>query len=99
VVAREAIADPDALAMRAYVNGVLRQENNTCNLIRPVAQLISDVTEFMTLAAGDVLLVGVPEDPPAAVAGDRIAVEIDGVGRLENVLVPELREQERRADR
>jgi len=44
----------------------------------------------MTLAAGDVLLVGLPENLPLARAGDRVAVEIEGLGRLENPLVAEL---------
>ena len=86
-VPRAAIPDPDALQLRAYVNGDLRQENSTRNLVRPIARLIADVTEFMTLSAGDVLLVGVPEDSPTALAGDRVAVEIEGVGRVENMLV------------
>ncbi len=77
---------PDALALRAYVNGQLRGENTTANLMRPVARLIAEVTEFMTLEAGDVLLVGVPEAMPRAHAGDRVAVEIEGVGRVENTL-------------
>ena len=50
------------------------------NLHRDVASLIADVTEFMTLRAGDLLAVGVPENPPLARAGDEIAVEIDGIG-------------------
>jgi 5-oxopent-3-ene-1,2,5-tricarboxylate decarboxylase/2-hydroxyhepta-2,4-diene-1,7-dioate isomerase len=48
--------------------------------------LIAEVTEFMTLEAGDVLLVGVPENVPRARAGDRVAVEIEGVGRVENTV-------------
>ncbi len=78
------VARPDALALRAFVNGELRQSNSTANLVRNVARLIADVSEFMTLDAGDVLLVGVPEAAPRARAGDRVAVEIDGLGRLEN---------------
>jgi 5-oxopent-3-ene-1,2,5-tricarboxylate decarboxylase/2-hydroxyhepta-2,4-diene-1,7-dioate isomerase len=54
-----------------------------------VASLIAEVTEFMTLRAGDLLAVGVPENPPLARAGDEMAVEIDGIGRLVNRLVPE----------
>lgn len=84
VVAASQVPDPDALSIRAYVNGALRQQASTRDLIRDVATLIADVTEFMTLDAGDVLLVGVPEDPPRVRAGDRMAIEIDGLGRLEN---------------
>lgn len=80
------VSDPDALAIRVYVNSELQLANSTANLVRNVRKLISDVSEFMSLARGDVLLVGVPENAPRARAGDRIAVEIDGLGRLENIL-------------
>ena len=51
---------------------------------RGAARLLAEVTEFMTLEAGDLLLVGVPEGAPRVRAGDRVAIEIDGLGRLEN---------------
>ena len=54
--------------------------------MRPVAQLIAQITDFMTLEAGDVLLVGVPENMPRARAGDRMSVDIEGVGRVSNTL-------------
>lgn len=80
------VRDPGALEIRAYVNGELKATRSTRDLVRPVARLLAEVTEFMTLEAGDILLVGVPEDMPLARAGDRVAVEIDGVGRLENTV-------------
>lgn len=80
------VGDPGALGIRAYVNGELKASNNTSNLMRSVPRLLAEITEFMTLEAGDVLLVGVPENVPRARAGDRVAVEIDRVGRLENVV-------------
>ena len=86
---RSAVADPDRLALRIFVNGALRAENSTANLIRPVARLIADITAFLTLSAGDVLLVGIPENAPQAAAGDRVRIEIDGVGVLKNPLVSE----------
>lgn len=89
LVERGRIADPGALGLRVFVDGTLAQENSTAHLIRPVAQLIADVTDFMTLAPGDVLLTGVPERAPRARAGQRVAIEIDGLGRLENPLVAE----------
>ena len=69
--------------------GEVRMRNTTANLHRDIATLIADVTEFMTLRAGDLLAVGVPEHPPLARAGDEVTVEVQGVGRLENTLVPE----------
>jgi 5-oxopent-3-ene-1,2,5-tricarboxylate decarboxylase/2-hydroxyhepta-2,4-diene-1,7-dioate isomerase len=89
VVPRDAVASPDALEIRASVNGELRMRNTTANLHRDIAALIADVTAFMTLRAGDLLMVGVPEDPPLAQAGDEVTVEVEGIGRLRNTLVPE----------
>ncbi|MGB2993710.1 MAG: fumarylacetoacetate hydrolase family protein [Paenisporosarcina sp.] len=79
----------DDLTIRVYINDELRQENSTRNLIRPVARLLADVTEFMTLSPGDVLLVGVPEEAPQATLGDKVRIEIAGIGTLENVIVDE----------
>jgi 5-oxopent-3-ene-1,2,5-tricarboxylate decarboxylase / 2-hydroxyhepta-2,4-diene-1,7-dioate isomerase len=89
IVPRDAVAAPDALVIRAWVNRELRMENTTANLQRDIATLIADVTEFMTLRAGDLLAVGVPEHPPLARAGDEVTVELEGLGRLESTLVPE----------
>jgi len=89
VLEKAAITNPDHLAVCVYINGELVQKNSTSNFIRGISELIADVTEFMTLYAGDVLLVGVPENPPLAKAGDKIRIEIDHVGFLENVIVPE----------
>ena len=89
VVARARIADPDALDIRVYVDGKLVQSGGTRELVRPVRQLIADVTDFMTLAPGDLLLVGVPPGAPRVRAGQGVAIEIDGVGRLENGFIAE----------
>jgi 5-oxopent-3-ene-1,2,5-tricarboxylate decarboxylase/2-hydroxyhepta-2,4-diene-1,7-dioate isomerase len=97
-VPRDALPAPEALGIRAFVNGELRMQNTTAHLHRDVASLIAEVTGFMTLRTGDLLAVGVPENPPRARAGDEMAVEIDGIGRLVNRLVPEssLRAETRR---
>jgi 5-oxopent-3-ene-1,2,5-tricarboxylate decarboxylase/2-hydroxyhepta-2,4-diene-1,7-dioate isomerase len=87
VIERDAVHNPDALSVRVWINGELRQENTTANLIRSVPRLIADITEFMTLSAGDVLLVGVPENAPVAKAGDRVRIEVESVGSLENTIV------------
>ena len=87
VVERAAVADPDALTIRVYVDGVLEQAATTSELVRPVARLLADVTEFMTLAPGDVLAAGAAAPAPRARPGQRVGVEIDGLGRLENPLL------------
>jgi 5-oxopent-3-ene-1,2,5-tricarboxylate decarboxylase/2-hydroxyhepta-2,4-diene-1,7-dioate isomerase len=89
VIDRHAVDNPDDLTIRVYINEELQLENSTTNLIRPVARLLADVTEFMTLSPGDVLLVGVPEEAPKAGLGDKVRIEITGIGTLENVLVDE----------
>lgn len=89
MMAREAVTNPDALGMRVWIDGELRQKNNTANLIRSVPRLIADVTEFMTLYKGDTLLTGVPESAPLAKAGQRVRIEIDEIGYLENTLIHE----------
>jgi 5-oxopent-3-ene-1,2,5-tricarboxylate decarboxylase / 2-hydroxyhepta-2,4-diene-1,7-dioate isomerase len=89
VVPRAAVADPDALTVRVYVEGALKQTSTTSQLVRPVAKLLADVTEFMTLMPGDVLAAGVAAPAPRVRAGERARVEIDGLGGLENPFVGE----------
>lgn len=89
IVNKNDIQDPNDLAIRVYVNGELKQENTTANLIRSVEQLLEDVTDFMTLYEGDVLLVGVPENKPLATEGDYVQIEIEGIGSLTNKVVKE----------
>lgn len=87
VVPAAAVADPDALAVRVWIDGTLAQTTDTAERVRGVAQLIADVSEFMTLNPGDVLLLGVSQGAPRARPGQAVTVEIDGVGRLTNRLV------------
>lgn len=82
-----ATADPAALTVRALINGDVTLEASTSGLIRPAARLLAEVTAFMTLEPGDVLHVGVPHGAPLARAGDRVAVEIAGLSRVENHIV------------
>lgn len=89
VVHADSISNPDSLGIRVYINEEIVQENTTSHLIRPVSRLIADVTDFMTLNPGDVLLVGVPENAPLAKDGDKIRIEIDQIGYLENTIIHE----------
>jgi 5-oxopent-3-ene-1,2,5-tricarboxylate decarboxylase / 2-hydroxyhepta-2,4-diene-1,7-dioate isomerase len=89
VVPRSAVANPDALTIRVYVDDELAHTASTAQLVRPVAQLLADVTDFMTLAPGDVLAVGVAAPTPRVRAGARAGIEVDGLGRLESRFVSE----------
>ncbi|MGH8798187.1 MAG: fumarylacetoacetate hydrolase family protein [Caldimonas sp.] len=87
VIARRAVVDPGRLAVRVYVDGRVIHENTTSGLIRPVARLLAEVSDFMTLWPGDVLMAGVAHGAPRVRAGQHVAIEIDGFGRLENRVV------------
>lgn len=87
VVPRAAVADPDDLSIRVFIDGELKQQARTSQLRRPVRRLLADVTEFMTLAPGDVLAVGAAAPAPLIRAGQRACIEIEGLGRLENPFV------------
>lgn len=90
VVPANALIHPDNLAITVALDGVVVHRSSTAGMIRPVAQLLADVTEFMTLHPGDVLAVGVGAGSPRARAGQRVRITIEGVGQLEHTLVPEL---------
>ena len=84
VTARADVADPDVLIIRTYVDDVLVQTAGTADLIRPAARLLADVTEFMTLAPGDVLALGAAAPAPRVRSGQTSRIEIDGLGSLGN---------------
>ncbi|GAK09030.1 fumarylacetoacetate hydrolase family protein [Geomicrobium sp. JCM 19038] len=77
----------DDLNIHVYINDERRQSNSTKNLIRDIHTLLADVTDYMTLYEGDVLLVGTPENPPLFQAGDTVRIDIEGIGSLENKAV------------
>ncbi|EZH67332.1 4-hydroxyphenylacetate isomerase [Bacillaceae bacterium JMAK1] len=81
------INNADDLAINVYVNDDLKQSNSTKNLIRDVHTLLADVTDYMTLYEGDVLLVGTPENQPLFQVGDTVRIDIEGIGSLENKAV------------
>ncbi len=84
VVAADAVGNPNDLSIRTYVDGALRQTTSCSDFVRPIRRLLVDVTEFMTLAPGDVLALGAGAHAPRALAGQTAAIEIDAIGRLEN---------------
>jgi len=79
-------AQAAALRLETRVNGELRQQASTGEMVFPPARLIAYVTQVMTLEPGDVILTGTPEGVGRLVAGDRIELEIEGVGVLRNTV-------------
>ena len=88
VVPRQLLADPDDLTIRVFIDGELKQQTTTAQLVRAVRRLLADVTEFMTLSPGDILAVGAAAPAPRVRAGQHARIEIDGLGWLENPFVP-----------
>ena len=88
-VPRETVVNPDALAVTVAIDGVVVQKTETAGRVRSIAQLLVDVTEFMTLHPGDILSIGVSANSPLAYAGQCVTITVAGVGQLENTLVSE----------
>lgn len=89
VVPRSEIPDPGKVVVRTLVNGKPRQETAADKLIHDIPALIEHVTTFMTLVPGDVIVPAIPVERIDVAAGDTVAVEAAGFGRLENRVVGE----------
>ncbi|MDX1659840.1 MAG: fumarylacetoacetate hydrolase family protein [Nitriliruptorales bacterium] len=79
--------DPADLAIRCLVDGEVRQEASTADMVFGVAELVSYVSQVMTLLPSDVILTGTPAGVGAIEPGQTVRVEIDGIGALENDVV------------
>lgn len=75
--------DLAALALEGWVDGVCAQRASTAGLARPASQLLADVSAFMTLHPGDLLLLGVPHGAPLARAGQAVSLRAPGIGRID----------------
>ena len=91
IVTADEIADPHDLRVRCWVNGELRQDSNTEQLVHSIWKQISYLSTAFTLEPGDLLATGTPEgvgvgmDPPRFLQpGDVVRCEIDGIGAIEN---------------
>lgn len=81
--------NPHNLAITVNVNGKTCQQNNTTNMVRNIPQLIEELSEFMTLKAGDVLITGTPEDRVDIKVGDKVEITIENIGTLTNTVIAE----------
>ncbi|HEY6952266.1 MAG TPA: fumarylacetoacetate hydrolase family protein [Bacteroidota bacterium] len=89
IVSADEVGDPANLNLRASVNGEVRQQGNTSQLLRPVPELIEYISMIMTLEAGDLIWTGTPKGISHVHPGDTMRLEIDGLGILENPVVSE----------
>ena len=91
VTTSEEIADCGKLEITTRVNGEVKQQGNTKNLLHSVPELIQYITQFMTLEPDDVLLTGTPKGISPLSPGDRVEVNIENLGTLSNTVVSEAR--------
>jgi 2-keto-4-pentenoate hydratase/2-oxohepta-3-ene-1,7-dioic acid hydratase in catechol pathway len=76
--------DPTDAVVRTRVNGEIRQQVSTVDMVFGVATLLEHITTFMTMLPGDALLTGTPEGVGPLADGDVVEVEVEGVGILRN---------------
>lgn len=81
--------DPADLRVTTRVNGEVRQDGRTSQMVFPVPLLVEFVTSVMTLEPGDLILTGTPEGVGPLSSGDEVEVEIEGVGLLRNLVKQE----------
>jgi 2-keto-4-pentenoate hydratase/2-oxohepta-3-ene-1,7-dioic acid hydratase in catechol pathway len=91
IVTADEVPDPQTLPIRSVLNGTVMQDSTTSDMIFSVKHLIAYASAAFTLLPGDIIMTGTPEgvgiwrDPPVLMQdGDRIRIEIDGIGAIEN---------------
>ncbi|WP_026535014.1 fumarylacetoacetate hydrolase family protein [Arthrobacter sp. H14] len=96
IVTADEVADPQNLNLKCWVNGEQRQNSNTKDMVFSVAEMISDLSQIMTLEPGDLIYTGTPEGVILGMQekiwlkpGDEISCEVEGLGVLTNALVGE----------
>ena len=93
IVTRDELGAAPELPIRSYINGELRQNGNTGDLIHSIAEIIEDLTAGITLRAGTIIATGTPagvgmgfQPPKYLKSGDVVRCEIEGIGVLENAV-------------
>jgi 2-keto-4-pentenoate hydratase/2-oxohepta-3-ene-1,7-dioic acid hydratase in catechol pathway len=98
LVTSDEVGNPNDLALKTYVNGELRQDSNTSDMIFSCAEIVSYISRHMTLEPGDIILTGTPEGVVLGYPeekqvyikpGDEVTVEIEKLGSLTNYFVDE----------
>jgi 5-oxopent-3-ene-1,2,5-tricarboxylate decarboxylase/2-hydroxyhepta-2,4-diene-1,7-dioate isomerase len=87
--ARNEAGDPAVFKLEVRVNGELKQTVRFSQLVRPADKLLADVSEFMTLGEGDMLMLGCDGGRPRVRAGDRVEIKMPALGTLTNTFVAE----------
>ncbi|WP_386692182.1 MULTISPECIES: fumarylacetoacetate hydrolase family protein [unclassified Lonepinella] len=89
IVDKKDVADPMNLNLKTWVNGELRQEGNTKDMIFDIAYLIEYLSHIHPLQAGDMIATGTPKGLSDVKVGDCVEIEIEHIGKLTNYIVSE----------
>ena len=94
LVTADEVGDPQLLSIKTWVNGEIRQNSNTGDMIFTVAEIVSYISRYFTLEPGDLIVTGTPEgvamgreDKPWLKPGDEVVVEVERLGTLKNVMI------------
>ncbi len=87
LIPKDAIPDAQNLELELKVNGETRQKSNTSMMVFKIPEMISYISEHMTLLPGDVIMTGTPEGISALKVGDIVEATIEGIGTLRNTVV------------
>jgi 5-carboxymethyl-2-hydroxymuconate isomerase len=82
-IAADEVGDPQRLQIKLTVNDQVRQDGNTAEMMRSVAELIAAASSYFTLEEGDILLTGTPSGVGRVVSGDKLEAVIEKVGTLQ----------------
>lgn len=88
-VAATEVSNLSDLSLKVFVNGELKQEGTTANWIRTPEQIIEEISEYMPLSEGDIILTGTPFGRVNLNAGDEVRIEIDQLGSVTNTIQEE----------
>jgi 2-keto-4-pentenoate hydratase/2-oxohepta-3-ene-1,7-dioic acid hydratase in catechol pathway len=96
IVTAEEIGNPHDLALKTWINGELRQDSRTSEMISNCYELVAELSGYFPLNPGDIILTGTPagsgifQNPPQTLrVGDVVKCEIEGIGAIENRIVDE----------
>ncbi|WP_340081166.1 fumarylacetoacetate hydrolase family protein, partial [Streptococcus agalactiae] len=84
ITTHQGLDEVSALWIRSTLDGELRQDGNTRDMILGIAELIAFISSYTTLLPGDVILTGTPEGVGEIQPGQEISIEIEGIGTLTN---------------
>ncbi len=94
LVTADEAGDAQAKSIRCWLNGALRQESNTSDMVFGITELVSYISQYLTLEPGDLISTGTPEGVILGMKeknwlkpGDEVVVEVEGFGRLVNRMV------------